>query len=42
MLLKNKGGGIMNWIKDRWNKFLTWIEKASKKEPPKCGGGCCK
>lgn len=25
-----------------WTKFLTWIEKASKKEPPKCGGDCCK
>jgi hypothetical protein len=23
-------------------RFLEWIEKASKKEPPKCGGSCCK
>jgi len=27
-----------NW----WKRFLKWIEKASKKEPPKCGGSCCK
>ena len=32
----------MKWIKNKWVKFLLWIEKASKKEPPKCGGGCCK
>jgi poly(3-hydroxyalkanoate) synthetase len=25
-----------------WTKFLKWIEKASKKQPPSCGGGCCK
>jgi poly(3-hydroxyalkanoate) synthetase len=24
-----------------WKRFLKWIEKASKKEPPKCGGNCC-
>jgi hypothetical protein len=23
-------------------RFLKWIENASKKQPPKCGGGCCK
>jgi len=29
--------------KESWGKrFLKWIEKASKKEPPKCGGSCCK
>lgn len=29
--------------KDGWIKrFLKWIEKASKKEPPHCGGSCCK
>jgi len=29
--------------KDSWFKrFLNWIEKASKKDPPKCGGSCCK
>jgi len=27
-----------NW----WKRFLKWIEKASKKEHPKCGGSCCK
>jgi hypothetical protein len=32
----------MKKIKELWEKFLKWIEKASKKEPPKCGGGCCK
>lgn len=21
-------------------RFLEWIEKAAKKEPPKCGGRC--
>jgi len=29
---------IKGWIK----KFLEWIEKAAKKEPPSCGGSCCK
>jgi len=29
--------------KESWGKrFLKWIDKAVKKEPPKCGGGCCK
>lgn len=32
----------MKYIKEKIKKFLNWIEKASKKEPPKCGGGCCK
>lgn len=26
----------------RWKRFLKWIENASKKQPPKCGGSCCK
>ncbi len=26
----------------RWKRFLKWIEKASKKAPPSCGGNCCK
>ena len=29
--------------KDSWFKrFLKWIDKAAKKEPPHCGGNCCK
>lgn len=27
---------------NRWKRFLKWIENASKKDPPKCGGNCCK
>jgi len=23
-------------------RFLKWIEEAAKKQPPSCGGGCCK
>ena len=29
-------------MKKIWKKFLKWIEKGAKKEPPKCGGSCCK
>jgi len=32
----------MSKKENRWKRFLKWIEKASKKEPPKCGGSCCK
>lgn len=23
-------------------RFLEWISKGAEKEPPKCGGCCCK
>jgi len=33
----------MKMKKDNWIKrFLKWIEKASKKEPPSCGSCGCK
>jgi hypothetical protein len=34
----------MSFKKDNWIKrFLKWIEKAAKKEPPHCcGSGKCK
>ena len=25
-----------------FKRLLEWIEKASKNQPPSCGGGCCK
>ena len=35
---------ILNIIVQHRNhkRFLKWSEKGSKKEPPKCGGSCCK
>ena len=32
----------MDRIRKLFKKFFEWIEKGVKKQPPSCGGSCCK